>query len=341
MTRIPATDVVRAIRYSDSMSHTIHIQTGSRLHFGLLAVQAPTGRNFGGVGLMVDVPSCQLRVSLSDKDQIDATDNLVPRLTEWRRRYRELCPVEHRPPPCRIEVQQAIPSHVGLGSGTQTALALAAALAALAGEARVPATELARRVGRGLRSALGIHGFEQGGFLVEAGKWEPEEISPLVSRVTFPDEWRLLLITPRDKRGLSGESERSAFAQLGSMPDSMTDRLCRIALMELIPAVQTRDFESVSTALFEFGRLNGEYFAPIQGGVFADPRMSELANWLRSRGCLGVGQSSWGPTLFALCRDEVEVAERRNEIFRLSVESNLELFVVRPRNESATYSSSV
>ena len=335
MTRTPATDVVRAIRYAGGMSHTIHVQTGARLHFGLLAVQAPTGRNFGGVGLMVDAPSCQLRVALSDEDRIDATDDLVPRLAEWRRRYRELCPVEHCPPPCRIEVTQVIPAHVGLGSGTQTALALAAVLAAMTGEAQVPVTELARRVGRGLRSALGIHGFEQGGFLVEAGKSQPEEISPLVSRVTFPDDWRLLLITPRDHRGLSGESERTAFARLGSMPESMTDRLCRIALMELIPAVQTRDFESASAALFEFGRLNGEYFAPIQGGVFADPRMSELADTLRSRGCRGVGQSSWGPTLFALCRDEAEAAERRNEVLRLSTGSNLEFVVARPRNEGA------
>ena len=319
------------------MSQAIHIQTGARLHFGLLAVQAPMGRNFGGVGLMIDAPGCQLSVTPSDEDQIHAPQELVPRLVEWRRKYHELCPAEHRPPPCLIAVTQVIPMHAGLGSGTQTALALAAALARLSGETQVAATELARRVGRGLRSALGIHGFDQGGLLVEAGKQYPHEISPLVNRLTVPAAWRLLLVTPRDNRGLSGETERAAFAKLGPMPDSMTDRLCRVALMELIPAMQTRDFESVSESLFEFGRLNGEYFSPVQGGLFADPRMSDLADRLRSNGCRGVGQTSWGPTLFALCRDENEAAERQHDVRRYADESVFDCCIVQSRNRGATF----
>ncbi len=324
-----------AIRYSDGMSHTIHIQTGARLHFGLLAVQAPTGRNFGGVGLMVDAPGGHLTVTVSEEDLVHAPEELASRLVEWRSKYRELCPAEHRPPTCLIEVTQTIPIHTGLGSGTQTALALAAALSRLSGETPITATELARRVGRGLRSALGIHGFDHGGFLVEAGKQRPEEISPLISRIAVPADWRLLLITPRDNCGLSGESERSAFAKLGPMPNSITDRLCHIALMELIPAMQIGDFDSVSESLFEFGRLNGEYFAPIQGGLFADPRMSDLADRLRSSGCRGVGQTSWGPTLFALCRDDNEATERQRELLSLVGAMSFDHGLVRPRNMGA------
>lgn len=191
--------------------------------------------------------------------------------------------------------------HAGLGSGTQTALALAAALARLAGEADIAAVELARRVGRGARSALGIHGFQRGGVLVEAGKRTPDEISPLVARLPFPAEWRWLLFTPPNAHGLSGYAERSAFARLGAMPAATTDRLCRLVLMDLLPSVVTADFDAASAAIHEFGRLNGEFFAPIQGGLFADPRMAQIADWLISQGCRGVGQSSWGPTLFALC----------------------------------------
>lgn len=321
------------------MSHAIHIQTGARLHFGLLAVQAPTGRNFGGVGMMVETPSCHLRVIPSHEDLIHAPQDLVPRLVEWRRKYREHCPVEHRPPSCLIEATQVIPMHAGLGSGTQTALALAAALARIGGETQVTATELARRVGRGLRSALGIHGFDHGGFLVEVGKQHLDEISPLVCRVAVPVDWRLLLITPRDNRGLSGDSERSAFAKLDPMPDSMTDRLCRIALMELIPAMQVGDFNSASEALFEFGRLNGEYFSPVQGGLFADPRMSDLADQLRASDCRGIGQTSWGPTLFALCHDENEAVARQHELRRSAAGSSFDLCIAQPRNRGATISA--
>ncbi len=318
------------------MSHSIHVHTGARLHFGLLAVNAPADRNFGGVGLMVDGPGCELSVTSADHDQIVATEELTPRLAAWRTNYREHCPAEHIPPPCCIEVRQAIPTHAGLGSGTQTALALAAALARLGGENDLAAPELARRVGRGLRSALGIHGFQHGGFLVEAGKRDVEEISPLVARLTFPAEWRLLLITPRDHRGLSGDSERTAFARLGPMLPATTDRLCRLVLMDLLPSIAARDFETVSAALFEFGRLNGEYFAPVQGGLFADPRMAELAEWLSAQDCRGVGQSSWGSTLFALCPNEAEATERQRALLHRTKSVPIDCQLARPRNCGAT-----
>ncbi|MFM9964085.1 MAG: beta-ribofuranosylaminobenzene 5'-phosphate synthase family protein [Planctomycetaceae bacterium] len=292
----------------------ITVQTGARLHFGLLAVQAARGRNFGGVGLMIQSPGCELSVMAADRDECSAEPEFQSRLTAWRDEYRRQCPVERRPPACRIQLLRAMPSHSGLGSGTQTALALSAALAQLSGEHEVAATELARRVGRGARSALGIHGFERGGLLVEGGKREPNDISPLVARLDLPEEWRVLLVTPNDRRGLSGDAERAAFARLTPMPAALTESLCRIVLMELLPAIATGDFSSTASALQEFGQLNGSHFAPVQGGIFADPQMAELANWLIAQGCVGVGQSSWGPTLWVLCRDEAEAIRCREQI---------------------------
>src|SRR5580765_7782762 len=74
----------------------------------------------------------------------------------------------------------------------------------LAGQTDLTHIELARRAGRGRRSAIGLHGFHEGGLLVEAGKRAPEEISPLVARVDFPDEWRFVLVRPRRATGVSG-----------------------------------------------------------------------------------------------------------------------------------------
>lgn len=288
----------------------ITIQTGARLHFGLLAVQAESGRNFGGVGLMVQSPGCEISVARAGRDECWAEPEMVARLAAWRDEYRRQCPAEHRPPSCQIQLLRAMPSHSGLGSGTQTALALAAALSQLGGEVEVAAPELARRVGRGARSALGIHGFECGGLLVEGGKRNPNDISPLVARLDLPNEWRVLLVTPNDRRGLSGDAERAAFARLTPMPASLTESLCRIVLMELLPAVASGDFASAASAFREFGQLNGSHFAPVQGGLFADPQMAELARWMTDQDCVGVGQSSWGPTLWVLCRDEAEATHR-------------------------------
>ena len=296
------------------MSRSITVQTGARLHFGLLAVQASSGRNFGGVGLMVESPGCVLSVERSERDECSAESEMAIRLIIWRDEYRHRAPAEHRPPACHIRLSQTMPSHSGLGSGTQTSLALAAALSRLSGEQDVSALELARRVDRGARSALGIHGFELGGLLVEGGKRHPEEISPLVARLDFPSEWRVLLVTPNDRRGLSGDSERAAFSRLTPMPASLTETLCRIVLMELLPAVANAEFSSAAAALREFGQLNGSHFAPVQGGIFADPQMAVLAKWLIDQDCVGVGQSSWGPTLWILCRDEPNAIRCREQI---------------------------
>ena len=293
---------------------TISVQTGARLHFGLLAVQAASGRNFGGVGLMVQSPGCMLAVEAAERDECWADPEIAARLGIWRDEYRRQSPVEQRPPACRIRVTQAMPLHAGLGSGTQTALALAAALARLGGEQNISALELARRVGRGARSALGIHGFERGGLLVEGGKRQADEISPLVARLEFPSKWRVLLVMPNDRRGLSGDAERTAFTKLTPMSASLTEKLCRIVLMELLPAVASEDFSMTAAALREFGQLNGSHFAPVQGGVFADPQMSELAQCLSDQGCVGIGQSSWGPTLWILCRDDADAVRCREQI---------------------------
>ena len=51
-------------------------------------------------------------------------------------------------------------------------------------------------------------------------------------------------------------------------------------------------------------------FRPWQGDVYAHPRTAELVHVLRSeRGVRGVGQSSWGPTVFA-----VTTADHANEL---------------------------
>ncbi|MCA9021837.1 MAG: hypothetical protein KDA74_16930, partial [Planctomycetaceae bacterium] len=94
-----------------------------------------------------------------------------------------------------------------------------------------------------------------------------------------------------------------AMQQLGPMPTATTEKLCRLALMQLAPAVQTHNFEEFTAALTEFGHVVGEFFQPAQGGIFADPQMAELEQRLISRGIRGIAQTSWGPTLSIICQD--------------------------------------
>jgi beta-RFAP synthase len=168
------------------------------------------------------------------------------------------------------------------------------------------AVELARRVGRGRRSALGIHGFSQGGFLVDAGKHAEDAIAPLVARQPFPEAWRVVLVLPRGSAGLHGADESEAFERLharGVAPEP-TGRLCRLLLLGVLPALVEGDCRAFGEALYEFNVRVGEAFAAVQGGVYASPRAAELVAFIRQQGVTGVGQSSWGPTVFAVVDGE-------------------------------------
>lgn len=311
------------------------VRTGARLHFGLLARGQPGRREFGGLGLMIDRPGFVVRVARADADDLDC-GSWTGRVEELLARIRNCSPDASAPRPVRVEIAAAPPAHAGLGSGTQLALALARGLALLAGEGHIAAVELARRAGRGRRSAVGLYGFEHGGLLLEAGRRGPDDISPLAARIETPDPWRFLLIRPTGAAGLSGAEEAGGFARLPPMPQATTDLLCRIALTEIMPAFLERDCHLAGDALGRFGRAAGEYFAPVQGGFLAHEQMRRVASLLDARGLHGFGQSSWGPTLFVLCPDGGFARRLADELAAEPLCADCDLTIAAPLNQGAT-----
>jgi beta-RFAP synthase len=323
-----------------AMHDEIVITTGARLHFGFFAHRplaesnAPEARpasvsglleqgNYGGIGLMIDSPVLVVAASHSDRDRVICPENslsshasAVARVAHLVAQYRRACPSDRQPPPCSIDVRRMMSAHSGLGSGTQLAMAVAQALALLSGDGQANVPTLAGRVGRGKRSAIGIHGFARGGFLVDGGKHSQDEIGRLVARADVPDDWRLLLVTPADSSGtgLSGQEEIDALEQLPGMSLSLTERLCRLVLLEMLPALAQADCEWFGEALFQFGRSVGDYFRPVQGGAYADASMAALVDWLRSEGIRGVAQTSWGPTIAVCCHSAEQAASLKARI---------------------------
>ena len=74
--------------------------------------------------------------------------------------------------------------------------------------------------------------------------------------------------------------------------------------MQLLPGIATADLGAVGAAVGEIQRRVGDYFAPAQSGRFTSPAVSEVLAWLEAEGITGVGQSSWGPTGFAILADD-------------------------------------
>ena len=98
------------------------------------------------------------------------------------------------------------------------------------------------------------------------------------------------------------------------------------------------DFDTCGESLFEFGRLVGEYFAPAQGGTYSTPQIRNLVQHLRCQGVRGVGQSSWGPAVFALVENErraLSLAARIQE--QLGIAPG-DVVVAKPQNRGAEVS---
>jgi beta-RFAP synthase len=164
---------------------------------------------------------------------------------------------------------------------------------------------------RGERSAIGIYGFERGGFIVEGGKSaQASGIAPLIGRYEFPQEWRIVLVQAPEHDRWHGRRERQAFDTLAG-PDrpGNPDALCRLILLGMVPALIERDLSAFSECLFEYNARSGEMFSSIQGGTYTSQSIAALVEKFRGLGVRGVGQSSWGPTVFAIVGD-VEQAGR-------------------------------
>lgn len=280
------------------------ITAPSRLHFGLLHVPTagtpPGTRRYGGIGLMIDQPGTVVSVRPAEAWRFEGP--LASRAQVFAHR---LLPRLHKPvSPMHVLVERCPDEHAGLGVGTQLGLAVGKAIATEAGFGNWDAAEIAVRVDRGERSAIGVHGFDRGGLIVEPGKRENESLSPLLTCIRLPEEWRVAMFLPNGSDRWHGSREEGAFA--AAVAESPTEELCSIALRELLPAAAAGNCPAFGEAVHSFNLLAGRPFAAAQGGDYASPEVADLIARIRAEGVAGAGQSSWGPAVFAV----VESVER-------------------------------
>lgn len=238
----------------------------------------------------------------------------------------------------RFQVEAAMPQHSGLGSGTQLSLAIAAGMHAVAGTPLPSTRQMALETGRGRRSAIGCHGFYEGGLLFEGGKQEYEPLSELQGRFDFPTEWRFVLIRPRSLTGVAGPLEGKLFQQAPQAANDLADEMIRLVREQIVPAITEIDFSRFSKALYAYGCLAGDSFAFFQGDTFSHPTTRQRVEDLRRRGVAGVGQSSWGPTVFALMESQSSADALKEKLISEELYRDCEIWVTAARNEGAKIS---
>lgn len=314
------------------MSNSVTIRVPARLHLGFLDLNGDTGRRFGSVGLPLSEPETVVTLSRSSETIVEGTES---------RRAGEhlstLCSHLGIRGQHGLVVEQSIPSHAGLGSGTQIALAVASALRTLhnlpldiGGDATL--------LERGGRSGIGIASFERGGVIVDAGKDDSGRPPPVVARLPFPEEWRVIMILDHGGHGLHGDAEIAAFRSLPPFPASGSGEICRRVLMGVMPALIEHDLPAFGAAVAAIQMLIGTHFAPAQGGVFTSKRVERVAHGLNEAGAVGIGQSSWGPTGFAFAPSQ-DAAVSYVSAVQQTVEDGIEIRIVKGRNSGAKISS--
>jgi beta-RFAP synthase len=271
----------------------------SRLHLGFLDPSGGSGRRFGSIGLPLAEPETVIRLSRSSETLVEGpeSDRAAAHLALLTRHLGIRTP--HR-----LVIEEAIPRHAGLGSGTQIALAVAAALRMLHG-LPLDTENDAALLSRGARSGVGIASFSDGGVIIDAGNDGSGRVPPVVARLPFPEEWRVLLVTDSRIDGLHGQDEIEAFRALPAFPQAGVAEISRLVLLGVMPALVEHDFAAFGTAVAAIQMMVGSHFAPAQGGgVFTSRRVETLIHRLAGLGASGIGQSSWGPTGFAFAPSE-------------------------------------
>lgn len=342
----------------ESERDAVRVTAGGRVHFGFGNLSLAHERLYGAVGVALAEPCVDLVVQpagsvtvadaasapepSSDRDHLDS--ETAATVEAYTGRVCDLLGV----PGARVGVAETLPRHAGLGSGTQTALAVLTGVARVYGvEPRV--RERAPALGRGGRSGVGVAAFERGGFVLDAG--HPTErfthdrpadgewtVPQVAARHEIPSDWRFLLVLPGVEPGRSGDDEDASMRSVVESADpAVADRIAGLITRRLLPAVTEGAVDRFGAAVREFGRLNGTWYADEQGGVYRPPVGDVVTTLADDPAVSGVGQSSWGPAVYGVTdttRADAARAAGERALEAAGVAGTVR--VVAGRNEGAT-----
>jgi len=278
---------------------------------GFFDLHGGLGRKFGSIGLSLEAPNLLIEAKVASELKIIGSD-VVPQSVIARAYViaQHLLAKLNLNKSVELVVLQNIPEHAGLGSGTQLALAIGAAISRLY-NLDLSTAQIAGLTGRGGRSGIGIAAFDHGGLLIDGGRvsvplTDATVIPPLLARYDFPEQWRILLIFDASQPGVHGEQEKMAFSQLPPFPENLAAHLCRHVLMQAMPALVEQDLSAFGHSIQALQMHVGDYFSPAQGGRYASKLVGDALRNLEESGVACYGQSSWGPTGFAVFENNAD-----------------------------------
>ena len=313
----------------------VRVQAPARLHLGFIDMHGGLDRKFGSLGLSISGVETTLLAEYAD--DIDISGPSSARAENYAEQVLSHFGIDGG---VKMTINTAIPEHAGLGSGTQLSLAVATAIANLYDLPEKSTARLAAILHRGARSGIGIGTFMHGGFIVDGGRGENTEVPPVISHMSFPEHWRIVLIFDDNAEGINGVPERRAFNKLPPMSEESAGVISRLTLMQALPAIKENNCNKFGEAITQIQNIVGDYFAEAQGGRYTSPLLKPVLDSLATQGAVGFGQSSWGPTGFAIFPDETvafQAMKKLREEWR--AEERLRFVMSKACNQSASISA--
>lgn len=320
------------------MTASILVRGSGRLHMGFFDLNGGLGRKFGSIGLSLAEPALLIEAHASRYLNVTG-DASVPGtvLAKASAITQQLAAKLNLSGALDLHVSQHIPEHAGLGSGTQIALAVGSAISALY-QLDLNTTQIAELAGRGKRSGIGIAAFDHGGLLIDGGRGvsaDSHDVPPLLARYDFPEAWSILLIFDATQPGIHGEQERLGFSRLPVFPENLAAHLCRQVLMQAMPAMVERDLTAFGHSIQALQQHVGDYFAPVQGGRYASKPVGDVLHYLQQAGVACLGQSSWGPTGFAIFENSSIAEQYAQQLKVRFTDQALSWKICKARNQGA------
>ncbi|MBS7658871.1 MAG: beta-ribofuranosylaminobenzene 5'-phosphate synthase [Candidatus Bathyarchaeia archaeon] len=283
----------------------VYVKSPSRLHFTLIDLNGELGRIDGSVGVALNYPNVILEASKADSIIIEG---LIPnRVKRLAKKFIKAMNINEG---FKINVKKVIPSHVGLGSSTQLSLSIASALAKLF-NINIDVKRLAEIMGRGGTSGIGVAAFQYGGFIVDGGHpfkkkkgkkaFLPSRAAkaappPIIVRYDFPLDWFFTVAIPNISKGFYGEKETKAFKAICPTPSVEAEKISRLILMKMLPALKELSIEEFGEALTELQNIS------VSKKSLIHPIVKKCIEKMLDNGAYGAGQSSWGPAVYGLVK---------------------------------------
>jgi beta-ribofuranosylaminobenzene 5'-phosphate synthase len=313
----------------------VFVNAFARLHMGFLDLNGSQGRRFGSLGLGLNAPDTLIELAVGrhvfgENKEADYVQKSKQCILQHANIEQEVS----------IRVHREIPRHSGLGSGTQMALAIGAGLNQLF-DLQLTPTEMAAITNRGLRSGIGIGTFAGGGLVLDGGRGEQTEVPPIIVQQAFPKQWRILLMFDHSHIGVHGNEEVQAFARLADASLQDTQTINHQVLMRALPALKEQDLKSFGEVIAALQAYTGDYFAPVQGGRYASQLVTQVLHYLTECDILCVGQSSWGPTGFAIFESDVQAQQYLTKLQTVFKQPALSWLLCEARNVGALVNAEI